>query len=197
MRVNSVLKFLRSLSPAVIIIGLLAGVNAVLVSLLFYLLIPTISPNLSVDRAQQVAERTSQAITAGATFVFAVDLTNNARKVAAFTVKDQRDLPAVTSYIRFVEMMRFTSAVNVEVSQALIAGQPICYQISTTGIMSVVGISDFLKDFPNAVGCAVPIKNRDGILRYYVLAVWREGLDYESKKRALETMQEATDQALR
>lgn len=178
----------------VLVVPLLV-INLILTSMIFYMLVPLISPTYNTEYAQRAVQQIMPIVGADAVAIWAVNLETNSRKPLSYTVVDPKDLDMFTRYIEQAQAMKFTAAVNPAIVQSLLAGDGICQPIGKTGVVASTIVGDFVKDNPNAVSCAFPVANPStGILTSYVLMVWKKPLDAEQQRQVLQQVKAALTQ---
>lgn len=175
----------------VLVVPLLV-INLILTSMIFYMLVPLISPTYNTEYAQRAVQQIMPIVGADAVAIWAVNLETNSRKPLSYTVVDPKDLDMFTRYIEQAQVMKFTAAVNPAIVQSLLAGDGICQPIGKTGVVASTIVGDFVKNNPKAVSCAFPVANPStGILTSYVLMVWKKPLDAEQQRQVLQQVKAA------
>ena len=159
-----------------IIIASFAFVNVLLACIVFYLLVPLISPTISFDAATNYTDKVMSTLNPDVAIFWQVNLESNSRKAISFRVKDNKDNNAVITYVNVGQLMSFSSALSPKVVQGLLAGQPICYPAAEAGITSSATISLILKNYPDAMVCVSPNQNKAGILNGYLVTIWKKAL---------------------
>lgn len=178
----------------VLVVPLLV-INLILTSMIFYMLVPLISPTYNTEYAQRAVQQIMPIVGADAVAIWAVNLETNNRKPLSYAVVDPKDLDMFTRYIEQAQVMKFTAAVNPAIVQSLLAGDGICQPIGKTGVVASTIVGDFVKDNPKAVSCAFPVANPStGILTSYVLMVWKKPLDAEQQRQVLQQVKAALTQ---
>ena len=173
----------------------LLAVNLILTSILFYMLIPIISPTYNIEYAQRTVQQIMPLVKADAMVVWGVNLETNSRKPLSYAVSDPKDHAVFMKYVETAQEMKFTAAVNPQIFQSLLVGDGVCYNIGNTGIVSSTIVGDFIRDNPNAMSCSVPIANPStGILNSYVLMVWKQPLDAERQRAVLQQVKVTINQ---
>ncbi len=159
-----------------VIIILILVVNLVLVSILFYMVVPTLSPTTNPQHAGRIVNSFLENSTADAVVFWAVNLESNTRRSVAHSVRDPRDADGLERFITAASLIRFTSAITPEITKALLSGNGMCYTIASTGITAIGSVFDIVKDYPQAMACVIPNKNSSGILNSYALLIWKQTL---------------------
>lgn len=178
----------------VLVVPLLV-INLILTSMIFYMLVPLISPTYSTEHAQRAVQQIMPIVGADAVAIWAVNLETNSRKPLSYAVVDPKDHDMFTRYIELAQVMKFTAAVNPAIVQSLLAGDGICHPIGKTGVVASTIVGDFVKDNPEAVSCVFPVANPStGILTSYVLMVWKKPLDAEQQRQVLQQVKAALTQ---
>lgn len=178
----------------VLVVPLLV-INLILTSMIFYMLVPLISPTYNTEYTQRAVQQIMPIVGADAVAIWAVNLETNSRKPLSYAVADPKDHDMFTRYIELAQVMKFTAAVNPAIVQSLLAGDGICQPIGKTGVVASTIVGDFVKDNPKAVSCVFPVANPStGILTSYVLMVWKKPLDAEQQRQVIQQVKAALTQ---
>lgn len=163
----------------------LTFMNAVLISIVFYLLVPLISPSANIKNAPKFADEIMQTIGPDATIFWQVNLETNSRMALVGRAKNVADAAAVNVYITLAQRMSFTAAISPSTFQALLSGNSLCYKTSGVSIMAISALSKLNAEFPDSVSCIVPNKNSNGILNGYVIQIWKRSLSVDEQNSVI------------
>jgi hypothetical protein len=172
LEMNVLTNFLQSRWSA-FVIALLSFSNVLLLSLLFYKLVPQLAVVPDSDATHAMITAIMRTTNADAGFVWSVDLSNNDRHVLAYQTRDEKDEPRVQEYLGLINAIRFTVSIPAGIVQSLIGGQSTCAEVDKTDLNPTPIARQVIQALKMTQVCFVPILNNSGALTGYVSVLWK------------------------
>lgn len=183
------MNFLKSIAHAsnalVLTVMAMSITCAVLVSILFYLMMPSIEIRRDKENAQMIVDKIISTTSADAVIYWDIRLETNSRAPLAWGTRRAAELPHLEKYIKTVQDLKLTAGVGVEELQSLLAGNVHCHDALTRSAQNAEIAKNFITANPTTFICINPIANHAQMLVGQLNIVWREHPPQEALNSAL------------
>lgn len=161
------------------VIALLAFSNVLLLSLLFYKLVPQLSLSPSSDESSAMILKIMKTTDADFSSVWSISVHDNTRKLSAYEIRNKLDEAAIQEFLGTASSVKFTAGLPAAVVQSLIENKTFCGPTNALSLASYPITQKLSENVGLVFSCFVPMVNPAGTMIGLVAVHWKKQIPGE------------------